>query len=111
MSRIKLHEARNYLKLSRDSFKDWCSSVGIKSYSYEFSKRQYFLIGEFLAKADRVKIIKLKELHGENWRNYYAQHFEVEGFLEQKSEFELSTSNVYIPQNDKVKNFYNKLKK
>jgi hypothetical protein len=93
------------------SFKDWCLAVGIQSYFFEFSKRKYFLLGEFYAKADEKTIKKLIELHGENWRNYYKHHAEVEGFLEPKKELRNNMAPTYMPQNDKVKNFFNTLRK
>lgn len=81
MSRIKLQEAGEHLQLSRDSFKEWCSAVRLVAYKYEFSRKQYLIRGEFFAKADVELILRLQDIHGENWGKFYEHYADVKAFL------------------------------
>ena len=108
MSRIKPVDAMKYLNLKRESFRDWCEAVKIKAHKYEFSKRTYFIGGEFYAKADYNEILKIKEIHGDRWHDFYPKAVDVKPYLptnEQK--YEVQT--CYVPKSKEVQEFRNKL--
>jgi hypothetical protein len=111
MSRIKLQEAREYLQLSRDSFKDWCTAVELVAYDYEFSSRQYFLRGEFLVKADAELIQRLQDIHGETWYMHYENYSDVKAFLSNDVKPIEKPIPSYKPVNSDVKNFINRLRR
>lgn len=107
-SRIKPVDAMKYLGLKRESFLNWCVKVGLTAYNYEFSNRQYYLSGEFYAKADYNTIIKIKEIHGDGWQNFYPKAVEVTPFLPseiQKDEIHAA----YEPKSKDVLDFKKKL--
>jgi len=111
MSRIKLQDARQHLQLSKDSFKEWCIAVRIVAYNYEFSKRKYFIRGEFFAKADAVLIERIKQLHGDNWGKFYAYYSEVMAFIKNEKEPVSGLIPEYIPKSKNVTDFINNLRK
>ena len=111
MSRIKLQEAREYLQLSRDSFKEWCAAVRLVAYEYEFSRRQYFLRGEFFANADAELIQRLQDIHGENWGNYYNHFNDVRAFLDGDKNLNEQLIPVHSPKYSDTKSFLDRLKK
>lgn len=108
MSRIKPSDAMKYLGLKRDSFRNWCDAVRIKAYKYEYSHRTYFISGEFYAKADYNRIMKIKEIHGDKWQTFYPMADEVLAFLpihQQKNEVQAD----YQPKTKEVLDFKKKL--
>jgi len=111
VARIKPIQAMDYLSLSRDSFDVWCDAVKITSYKYEFSNRTYFISGEFYALADKNEIEKIKEIHGENWHNYYSKYTDVSPFItdNQLKEQEVRPTH-YQPKSADVANFIKGLK-
>lgn len=111
MSRIKLHEAMQYLGLSKDSFDDWCNAVRIVAYKYEFSSRKYFLIGEFFAKADAMLIQRLRDIHGENWINYYPHYNETQAFLDNNKKMQEQLIPIHSPKYTDTNSFLERLKK
>jgi hypothetical protein len=111
MSRIKLQEAREYLQLSRDSFRDWCTTVNLVAYDYEFSRRQYFLRGEFFANADAQLIKRLKDMHGENWGDFYEYYSDVKAFLTNNNKQKEKLILTYKPVNSEVHKFLNRLRR
>jgi hypothetical protein len=111
MSRIKLQEAREYLQLSRDSFRDWCTAVRLVAYEYEFSSRQYFLRGEFFANADAELIQRLQDIHGENWGEFYENYSDVKAFLSIDTKQNEKLIPSYKPINSEVQNFINRLRR
>lgn len=98
-----------HLSLSRESFEAWCCEVKLNSYKYEFSSRTYFISGEFYAKADKVEIQKIKELHGEKWHHYYKYAEEVLPYIEKDLNHKHSKIN-YKPKSKETENFINELK-
>ena len=110
MARIKPVDAMKYLGISRESFEGWCDAVQLRAHRYEFSIRTYFLSGEFYALADKPKIIRLKELHGDNWHEFYERYEEVRGFLRNEFEPQPIRTKNYSPKSDSVADFINDLK-
>lgn len=111
MSRIKLQDAIKYLGLSRDSFWEWCSSVRIATYTYEFSNRQYLLKGEFYARADAKLIERLQEIHGDNWGKYYDHYYEVIAFLDRDNKLKKTLIPLQTPKYSDTNSFLNRLRK
>lgn len=109
-ARIKPVEAMTYLSLKRDSFNEWCHIVNLKSYQYEMSNRVYFESGEFYAVADKRKIERLKDLHGDNWHKFYKHYEEVLPYLSEEIDVP-KTNNRYEPKSSDVVNFINDLSK
>lgn len=111
LTRIKRHEAIKYLGLCDDSFREWCTAVQIVAYKYEFSSRQYFLRGEFLAKADSKLIQRLQEIHGENWGRNYPHYNDVKGFLGIDTILEEPYIPVFTPTYTDTNSFLTRLRK
>ncbi|MDX2361987.1 MAG: hypothetical protein QNK23_14350 [Crocinitomicaceae bacterium] len=111
MARIKPTYARNYLCLGKDSFHCWCKAVGIEPYKYEFSDRSYFISGEFYALADKNDMKRLKELHGDQWHEFYDRYEEVKAFLTDKKEPQPIPAKRYQPKSGQVADFINNLNK
>ena len=113
MSRIKLKEARKYLQLSQDSFKEWCAAVRLVAYKYEFSRRQYFIRGDFFAKADAELIERLKKMYGDKWGEFYDYFNDVKAFVKGDSIIKEvpKLTEECIPLNSHLNDFIKKLKK
>jgi hypothetical protein len=111
IARIKVNDARNYMKLSRDSFNLWCESVNLKSYKYEFSNRKYFIEGEFYAKADFEKIQRIIEIHSEKWIEFYSHADKVLPFTESNTKELPQIKSQYTPKSESVSNFIKELRK
>jgi hypothetical protein len=108
MPRIKPVEAMEHLSLKRDSFRNWCKSIKLKAHKYESSNRTYYFTGEFYAKADYDEILKIKEIHGDRWCDFYPKAVDVNPYLpthEQEDEPQFG----YTPISKEVQEFRNKL--
>ena len=62
------------------------------------------------ALADKPKIIRLKELHGDRWHEFYERYEEVRGFLSNEFEPQPIRTKNYSPTSDSVADFINDLK-
>lgn len=101
----------SYLGLSRDEFNKWCKAVRLKAHKYEYSARQYFLRGEFFAKADAQLIERLITIHGENWGEYYEYFKDVRAFVSGDKEQNEELIPSYEPRNSNVRDFINEMKR